>query len=76
VASKRLIDSTGAVVAELDDAPAAPEAAPEPPYARFAGDGSMFFGGIPARDLSRAEWDAIPGAVREAALATGLYTIA
>lgn len=74
MASKRLIDSTGAVIAEADAPP--PYAPPEPPYARFAGDGSVFFGGIPARDLSRAEWDAIPGAVREAALATGLYTIA
>lgn len=73
MASKKLIDSTGAVVAEAEES--APEAAPEPPYARFAGDGSMFFGGVPARNLSRAEWDAIPDRVREAALATGLYTI-
>lgn len=32
--------------------------------------------GIPARDLTQAEWDALPPEKREEAIASGLYRVA
>lgn len=47
----------------------------EPPYVRFVGGEGTFFGGIPARDLTRAEWDELPLALQHAAIATQLYEV-
>lgn len=71
---QKLVDSSGAVVAELDDTVAEPSA-PEPIYAHFSGAGDVFIGGIPARDLTKSEWDALHPILQTAALATQLYTI-
>lgn len=76
MAKEKLVDSTGAVVAEVGESAGVPTPAPEPPYAHWVGTADSFIGGIPARDLSRAEWDALPDVLREAALHTQLYVIA
>lgn len=47
------------------------------PYARFIADEhGSFIPGVPARDLTRAEWLALDKAARTACRATGLYTLA
>lgn len=61
-------------------APEAPEPAPDAPETRTGGAAfhadahGSFVPGVPARDLSAAEWDALPDDRRALALATGLYT--
>jgi hypothetical protein len=47
----------------------------EPPYARFVGGEGTFYGGIPARNLTRAEWDELPLFLQQAAIATQLYEV-
>jgi sugar/nucleoside kinase (ribokinase family) len=44
--------------------------AAEAPAARYQGDGSQFVSGVPARDLTRAEYDALSDEQREAVLTT------
>lgn len=52
------------------------ETSSEPTYARFAAPEGYFISGIPARDLTRAEWDELSEELRTLALGSGLYTIA
>ncbi len=40
---------------------------------KFKGDGRQFFYGIPTRDLTDEEWQALTADDRKAALASGLY---
>lgn len=40
---------------------------------RYLGDGSQYIEGVPARDLTREEWERLRPDLRERALATGLY---
>jgi hypothetical protein len=47
----------------------------EPEMIRYLGDGSAYVEGIPARDLTRDEWDRLRADLRERALATGLYAV-
>jgi hypothetical protein len=47
----------------------------EPSYARFVGGEGTFYGGIPARDLTRAEWDELPLQLQHAAIITQLYAV-
>lgn len=42
---------------------------------RYTGDGAAYVEGIPARDLTRAEWDRIRPDLQALALATGLYVV-
>ncbi len=43
---------------ESNPAQAAPPE-PEPIFVRYIGDGAHYLAGIPARDMTRAEWDAL-----------------
>ena len=49
---------------------------PAPDYAQFTCDGSLYLLGVPARGLSRDEWDALQPETRSLCVATGLYIIA
>lgn len=40
---------------------------------QYLGDGSSYVEGVPARDLTRTEWQGLRGDLRDLALATGLY---
>lgn len=42
---------------------------------RYLGDGSAYVEGVPARDLTRDEWDRIRPALKALAIATGLYDV-
>ena len=42
---------------------------------KYLGDGSQYIEGVPARALTRAEWDALRANLRALALATGLYAV-
>lgn len=44
-------------------------------FAKYLGDGSAYVEGIPARDLTRDEWERIRPDLRELAVATGLYAV-
>lgn len=53
----------------------APEAAPAPPpFAAFIG-GTRYALGVPARGLSREEWDALPKDQRASLVEQGLYAV-
>lgn len=43
-------------------------------YARYIGDGRFLFG-VPTKDLSRAEYDALPPEMQANIQASGLYEI-
>jgi hypothetical protein len=43
-------------------------------FARYTGDGA-FFDGVPARDLTREEWDAVPRVIRDAIVSSKLYEL-
>lgn len=45
---------------------------PEEIAARYKG-GANFLNGVPARDLTQTEWDALDAETRQACLALGLY---
>lgn len=40
---------------------------------RFVGDGARLIYGVPARDLTRADLDALPAHLRDAVAASDLY---
>ena len=42
---------------------------------KFVGDKSQFIDGIPSRDLSEAEFNALSDQLKEAAIASGLYKV-
>jgi hypothetical protein len=48
-------------------------------YIRWNGDVPIsemrFIDGVPARDLTKAEWDALPKEKRRECVETGLYTV-
>jgi hypothetical protein len=44
-------------------------------YAHYTGDGSTYVTGIPARDMTRDEWDGIRDDLKALALGMGLYEI-
>jgi hypothetical protein len=52
------------MVTETPDEPA------EAPAARYQGDGSQFVSGVPARDLTHAEYEALTDEQRDAVLTT------
>lgn len=46
---------------------------PEPVFVSFKGDGNAVITGIPARHLTKADWDELSDDQRQHALASGLY---
>lgn len=48
---------------------------PEEPYAKYIGEGA-FVAGVPARDLTQEEWEAIPIERCKLALAAGTHVVA
>lgn len=47
----------------------------EYPLARYIGRYGAYLEGVPARDLTADEWDAVPEALRERALQLKLYAL-
>ena len=45
----------------------------KPTVYRWKGDGTGYVPGVPQRDLTADEWEALPEALRKVAAAAGLY---
>ena len=46
-----------------------------PAYAQYTGDKTQYIHGIPMRDVTREEWDALNAELKHKALESGLYEV-